>query len=368
MKILHLTTHLNAGGITKYCLLVGKRQVEEGHDVTILSAGGELEERFREAGIRTINFPIRAKSFLSPKLWMNFSRILGFIKEESFQVLHAHTRVTQVLAGALSRISGIPVVTTAHGFFKRNFGRKIIPAWGKRVVAISSVVSEELEKTHKVQKDKIRIIFNAIDFAAHRKQLAEQNPSELRRALGVKDNTVIIGCIARFVEDKGHAYLIEAAALLKKKNPNFHVILIGDGREKKNLERLVARRGLKKDVTFVAAQGDIIPYYAVIDIFVHPATFREGFGLAILEAMASKIPVVATDIWAVNSIIRNRVNGFLVPPKSADAIQKAIVEIIQNPEFAGSVAENAYQNALQNYSMDRFSRELETVYEEVIKK
>ena len=105
-----------------------------------------------------------------------------------------------------------------------------------------------------------------------------------------------------------------------------------------------------------------------MDVFVHPATFREGFGLTLLEAMVAKIPVVASDIWAINTLIRNRVNGYLVAPKNAKEIEKILEEIIHNPESAGAIAANAYETAARNYSVERMVKEMETVYREIVDK
>lgn len=105
---------------------------------------------------------------------------------------------------------------------------------------------------------------------------------------------------------------------------------------------------------------------SIIDVFAHPATFREGFGLAMLEAMIAKVPIVASNIWAIHSIIRDRVNGFLVEPKNVKQLAETLQYVKDHPDLAESFAQNAYQMASQSYSMDRMARELETVYAEAV--
>ena len=144
MKILHLTTHLNRGGISNYIFTAGALLISKGHEVFVASSGGEMEKEFIEKGFRLLVLPIRTKSELSPKIYFALPPLLRFLKENQIQVMHAHTRVTQVMAFWLSKISGIPFISTCHGFYKRRLGRRLLPAWGEQIVAISDPVAENL--------------------------------------------------------------------------------------------------------------------------------------------------------------------------------------------------------------------------------
>jgi glycosyltransferase involved in cell wall biosynthesis len=365
-KVLHLTTHLNIGGITSYLAIAGAALAQRGVQLSVLSSGGNAEALFREKDIPTHAFPIKTKSELNPKLLFCLPRIIRLVKEEKFVLLHAHTRVTQVLAAWVSRFTGVPVITTAHGYYKPRLGRRLFGCWGKMVIAISPLVAEELEKSHKIKKSKIRVIYNAVDIKEYRKKILEKNPEAVRAEHGIPQGAFLIGSISRLVKDKGHEYLLRAAAKLKKKNPHIFVLIVGDGREKKPLEKLIHKLGLEKNAKLLSSQPDISGILSALDVFAHPATFREGFGLSMLEAMVAKIPVVTTDIWAINSIIRDRVNGYLVAPKNADALAEALKFVLENPDVAGSVAHNAFQMASQAYSSDRLAAELDTVYDEVL--
>ncbi len=368
LKILHLTTHLNTGGITTYISELGTEMTKRGYDITVLSAGGELEEELAAKNLDVLKFSIRTKSLLSPKLFMALPKIVRLVKQRRFDLIHAHTRVTQGLASAVSFLTRVPYISTAHGFYRRRFGRRIFPAWGRRVIAISPLVAEELEKTHKVPRPNIRIVFNGIDVEGHRKKIMGKNPAEVRRAMAIGQNTFVIGCISRLVRDKGHEYLIEAVARLKKKHADVFLVMVGGGREEKRLQRLILDQRLADKALLLPSERDITSILSILDVFVHPATFREGFGLAMLEAMAAKVPVVASDIWAINSIIRHGVNGLLVKPKSASEIEKALASVIENPELAGAMAQSAYAMARDAYSIERMASELETVYSEVLGK
>jgi glycosyltransferase involved in cell wall biosynthesis len=338
-----------------------------GYESAVLSSGGDAEPLYAEKGIRHVPFAIRTKNEFHPKLLWNLPRVVKLVKEEKYGVLHAHTRVTQVLAAMVSRMTGVPVVTTAHGFYKRRLGRRLFGAWGDRVVAVSPLVAEELAKTHKISKDRIRLIFNAIDIEAFRKRVLAQDSEAIRAKLSIPRDAFVIGSVSRLVKDKGHDYLLKAAAKLLKKNPNVFVIIVGDGRERKPLEKLVKKLKLSKNVLLIASDPDITGPLSVMDAFAHPATWREGFGLSMLEAMVAKVPVAVSDIWAINTIVRHRVNGFLVEPKNADKLAETLEFILKNPDVAGSIAHNGYEMASRAYSADRLAGELAAVYEETIR-
>jgi len=339
---------------------------KEGHQVSVLSSGGEKEPVFEEAGLKTYVFLPKTKNVLDPRLWAALPRLVRLIKEENFDLLHAHTRVTQVLSSAASKLTGKPMVTTAHGYYKRRFGRRLFGAWGRRVVAISELVAEELKKSHRLPQSKIRVIFNAVDIPKFRQRLLEKNPALLRQEMGFGEKTFVVGCVSRLVRDKGHEVLIRAVAQLKKKKSDVALLMVGDGREKKRLLGLIRKLGLQKHAFLYPSESDITRVLSVIDVFAHPAIFREGFGLAMLEAMIAKVPIVASNIWAIHSIIRDRVNGFLVEPKDSKQLAETLEFIMEHPDLAESFAQNAYQMASQSYSMDRMARELESVYAEVI--
>ncbi len=368
MKILNLTTHLNVGGISNYLAMAGSRLVRMGHEVVVVSSGGNFEEVLEKKGIRCLDIPIRTKNEFHPKIFLALPKLVRLVKEEKFDLIHAHTRVTQVLGSLVSKFTGVPLVTTCHGFFKPRLSRRFFGSWGKIVIAISPLVAEDLENSHRVKRSRIRIVQNAIDLEDFESRLLEKDPAALRDEWKIPRDMKVVTSISRLVQDKGHDYLIRAVGDLKKKKEDFYLLIAGDGREKKNLEKLIRKSGLEKQARIMDTRVDVTSILSVTDIFVHPATYREGFGLVLVEAMVAKKPVIATNIRAVNALIRNRVNGFLAEPKSEKELAEAIEFIVANPKLTVSIVENAYQSATELYSIDRMVNELETVYEEAARR
>ena len=365
-KVLHLATHLNLGGISSYLLILGEAFTKRGHVMAVLSSGGQKKEDLERAGIRCFDLPIRTKSELHPKLLWAVPKVVSLVKNEKFDLMHAHSRVTQVLAAAVSRLTGLPYISTAHGFYNARWGRKLFPCWGERAVAISDLVAQELSKTHAVSQDKIRVIHNALDLDALEKRLSQKEPFKIRSEHGIPPEAFVVGCISRLVRDKGQEYLVEALRSLAGSVPNIFLWIVGDGRERGRLEALIKKYSLQDHVRLDPGVNDTTTVLSAIDVFAHPATFREGFGLAMAEAMVAKKPVVATTIPAINTIFQNGVEAVLVPPKNAPALAQAIQQLAADKKRALSIAENGHALAVRLCNPVRQAEEMERVYREIV--
>lgn len=366
MKILHLTTHLNLGGITQYILSASVSLRKKGHEIYVASSGGEMEEEFKKKGLRHRSFDIRTKSELSPKIYLALPALIRWVREEKIDLIHAHTRITQVMAAWIAWLTKVPFVTTSHGFYKLRLGRRILPAWGRRVVAISEPVGHHLRDNFHVSPEKIRIVYNGVDLPDFVSRFARHQPELVRSKYRIPGPAHVIGTTARLVPDKGHEYLIRAVKSLGGEIKDLYLIIVGDGRYRKFLETLTKNLNLQDRVVFTGNLKDVSEPLAAMDIFVLPAIWREGFGLSIAEAMACCKPVIVTNIWALNTLIHNRINGFLVEPRSVADLAGAIRLLIQEPAIRDGIARAGQRTAELKFSLERMVDELEDVYEEAV--
>ncbi len=151
MKIFLLTTHLEMGGIPIYVIELARALKRRGHEPVVLSSGGMLQRRLAGEGIRHYQISCRTSSEISPKLWLGvFPGLLKIFREERPDLIHAHTRVTQVLAWALSSVTGVPYVTTCHGLYRFRWGRRVFRCWGSWVMAISHATMDRLGQQYRL--------------------------------------------------------------------------------------------------------------------------------------------------------------------------------------------------------------------------
>ncbi len=365
MNVLHLATHVDIGGITSYIATLSKAMAKKGHKSSVISSGGNAWAFLTRSGVLCYDHLIRTKSEFNLRLWWSLPQIVSLVKQEHYDILHAHSRVTQVLAFFVSKLTGVPVVSTAHGFYKPRIGRRLFPAWGKRVIAISPLVAESLEKDHHVPARKIRMVQNAIDLESFSRRLGQQDKESLRLRYGVPKEAFTVGTLSRLVKDKGHEYLIEAVRQVSAVHPNVFLLIVGDGREKEALKKQTAQT-LPGRSKMIPGVQDTTAVLKMMDCFAHPATWREGFGLSIAEAMVAKLPVLATDIPAINTLLVDGQNGCVVKPKDAAMLAGALNGLIRDPELARRLAEKGHETAVSLCRPERMADEVEKVYREVV--
>ena len=365
MNVLHLTTHLNVGGITTYILRLIKPLRNLGDQTFVLSSGGKCVPELEERGAKTFKLPIRTKSELNPILYLSIPAVKKIIRDHKIDLLHAHTRVTQVMAYWIQKSIGIPVVTTCHGFYKNRLGRRILPAWGDRVIAISQGVADHLRDDFKVSPTKIRVVNNGVDLDEIDPAYKVHDPEQAKLKYGFSKNDLVIGIVAQLVADKGHEYLIQAIHILQKEFPSIRLLIVGDGNQKKNLQKLVAELKLEKRVILTGNISDVTHPLAATDIFALPATWREGFGLSIVEAMACHKPVIVSNIWALNALIENKVTGILIEPRQVETLAHAISQLVKNPALQREIGTNARKMVEDFFSITRMAKEVHEVYLEI---
>ncbi len=349
MKILLMANHCNTGGITTYLLNLSKGLIRLGHQVFLVCKEGECAEFFKDSGVECIFMDIRVKSEVHPKLWMAIPSVVKIIKDRKVQIVHAQTRVTQVMAAAASQLTGVPYVSTCHGFFKTRISRRLFPCWGKGVIAVSNGVKDHLINDFHLREEKVALIFNGIDIGQFK--LGNHDERQKKRLQWHVEGGPIIGIIARLSSVKGIDVLIDAFSAVKAQFPSLCLLIVGEGPEKKRLEGLVAEKGLKAAVRFEPIVNQTSGILPIFDLFVMPS-LQEGLGLAVMEAQACGIPVVASNVGGLPDLIDDGKTGLLVPPGNSRQLAEKIVFMLSHPEEALRMATAARQHITANFSSD----------------
>jgi glycosyltransferase involved in cell wall biosynthesis len=260
-------------------------------------------------------------------------------------VVHAHTYKAGVLASVAGRLTGVPVVIfTPHGhIFARGARIPGVPESGWKLAALRWI-------TRAAQACAQRV--TALSDADLREQLAlELSPPSkyvvVRNGIDVErfaaraggrrfEGSPVIGAVGRFSSEKGHRYLVDALARVRLKLPRARLVLVGYGELEGDLRRQVERLFLEEAVTF-AGERDSAEALSSFDVFAQPSLY-ESQGLAILEAMAAAVPVVATKVGGVGDVVQEEETGLLVPPADPDGLAAAIIRLAGEPEFTARLA------------------------------
>lgn len=365
MRILLLTTHLNIGGISTYTVSLAKALKAKGEDVVVASSGGVLVSELTSGNISHIKINISTKSELSLKVLRGIVDVYKMVKRLNIDVIHSQTRVTQVVGFIVSKLCKVRLVTTCHGFFNKNMGRTLIPAWGDRVIAISDAVEKHLIKDFQVPKEKVSLIYNGIDIKKYLRDFSEQEKFDLKDSFGIRRDHAVIGTIARFTPDKGHDILLQALYEILKEKPNVQLVFVGDGKERYKIIDQVQRLGLAENVIFVKPQINTVGILSVMDVFMFTPRRKEGLGIALLEAMASGKPVVATNVGGISSIVRDTVNGFLVKPSRHELLVEPVIRLLKDRALYQKMVQAGKETVIERFSINGMADKVQELYKEI---
>lgn len=354
---------MNVGGIANYILTLSEALKARGASCMVASSGGNLEVELARRLIPHRYLNIRTKSEFSPKVFRSIFDIAGIIKDEKIDIVHAHTRVSQAAVFFSSRITGVPYVTTCHGFFKKRL-RKIFDTWGRRVIAISDAVDEHLEEDLGVEEGRIALIYNGVDAARFEKELPAGEIEDARRSIGLNGGPVI-GTIGRLSPVKGQKYLIEAMAMVLSKRKDARLVMVGDGPEEAALKDLAGSLGIGSSVRFIGSTFDTRRLLSVMDIFVLPSV-KEGLGIALLEALASGKCCIASDVGGIGNVIRNGVNGILVPSGDSTSLAREILRLSDDAALRKAMGISGREVVKSRFSLDSMADKIMALYEEAL--
>ncbi len=363
MKVLQVTTHMEIGGIPSYVISLARALKSRGHDCAIASSGGALEPELKKYAISHIPIDIRTKSELSPKVVRSIFQVRKIVKDGKADIIHAHTRVSQVVAFFVSRMTGIPYVTTCHGFFKKR-ARKIFDTWGSKVIAISNPVSTQLEGYLGVDEARIELVHNGVDADKFSKDRSEEEITAIKRALGIGPAPVV-GTIGRLSDVKGQNLLIEALAGLIKNGARVNGLIVGSGPEEMPLKNMARSLGVENAIHFFGADPDTHKFLSVMDIFVFPSVM-EGLGLSLLEAMASARPCIASRVGGIPDLIEDGKTGMLFDAGDAKALGGQVVRLLNDDKLRKELGRAARGLVVKKFSLDMMAGEIERVYKGVL--
>jgi glycosyltransferase involved in cell wall biosynthesis len=243
-----------------------------------------------------------------------------------------------------------------HGVFQNKLRSLVIRYLYPRadlVICPSRGVSEDLSNNYDMRKDAIRVINNPVDI----KEIAEYS-AENTDEPAIGRNTNIIMAMGRLGNEKGFDHLIKAAAILKKTPMDFRLVIVGEGRERKNLEDLISEFRIGDTVELAGFQRNPYTFLSRSTIFVLSSLF-EGFPNVLLEALSLGIPCVATRCpTGPEEILHDGVNGLLVPPGDEQALAEAISRLLHDDELRKRFSENGRMRA-EDFAVEKIVRQFE---------
>ncbi len=221
--------------------------------------------------------------------------------------------------------------------------------WVNRFIAVSDEVKTALVAELGPLQDKIAVICNSVDVERYRQTV---DRAAIRRQLGLAEDAHLMAVVATFKRQKGHGYLVEAAAGVIPQAPNFHLLFVGDGELREELQTQTRRLGLEKHIHFLGLRSDVPALLAASDYFVLPSLW-EGLSMALVEAMASGLPIIATAVSGTTQVMIPGETGLLVPPGDVDGLKQAILRLLADPARARAMGAAARQHVAAQFGAEK---------------
>ena len=326
MKILHVETGRHLYGGPQQVIYLISALSERGHDSTLVCPPDSgIDSAARMAGIRVENL------FCAGDLDLPFAyRLAQYIQATKPDLVHCHSRRgADVLGGLAARFADVPAIVSRR---VDNTEMRLMAALRyrpfKKIIAISVAIAEVLRACD-VDADRIEVIRSAVDTERF---AAAPDCAVFREEFSVADDDFVIAAAGQLIPRKGHRYLLQAVADLKRTYTNIRLIIFGEGYLNNQLRAQAASLGLADTVQFAGFRDDLDDFIGCFDVFAHPA-LAEGLGVATLKAAAAGIPVVGFDAGGLSEAVDDGETGLLVPAEDVLQLQNALRRLLTDKDL-----------------------------------
>lgn len=362
-KLMLLAVGLGVGGTESHVLELASRLDRARFDVTVCALKGEgvIAAELRNRGVRVVTLGGRGK--LDARVLLRLWRL---VRRERPDIIHAFLFWANLAGRVVGRLLQVPVrLSSYHDVEVRRIWHRAIPdsltlSWTHSLICCSDAVRRSVRSHLGGEAQKYLAIPFGIDIG-----LYERAASVKRRELGLREDLAVLGTVCRLIEPKkGLAVLLQAVAQLKEQagTPGFQLLIVGEGPAYGGLRALSERLGIAPWVVFAGLRRDIPGLLPLMDLFVLPSLY-EGFGIAILEAMAAGRPVVATAVGGIPEVVVHGETGLLVPPGDPVSLADALRELLAHPERARVLGARGRERAREKFRIESIVRQHETLYE-----
>ena len=302
---------------------------------------------------------IEMRSSLDPFAVIQLRR---FMREERIDIVHAHSSRDAWLVGYATRFwKRRPVVVRTRHIRNPIRGRFVYTKLTDHIVTVSEDVKRHLLERG-VVSEKVTAIPTGIDLARFDRNRIS---ADLRAGFGFKRDDFVIGIVAVLRGKKGHRFLIDAVDRLSDECSGLHLLIVGEGPMEEEIDRQIAAARRPERFHRVGARSDVPALLAAIDLFVMPSV-QEALGTSIIEAMAMRVPVIASNVGGIPELVHDGETGLLVPPEDPAGLAKAILKVIEDRSLAKRLADHANDRVVLHYTLPAMIDRLEILYERLV--
>lgn len=366
-KIAHFIDSDDPGGAETIVIEMCRKIENYGYAPEIYHFGNPwLESKCKEYKIPTKlvpNHSLYKSIFTLPLFYFYFTK---FLKRQNIEILHSHLFDSIMGACFSTFIARIKHVGTLHDIFtiennKLNIYMLMLATLlGTRLVGVSNQIIDHMNKLGTFSGRNIKVIKNGVDL----KKFTGTEDKKLRENLGISKDDIVLICVGRLVKIKAHEVLIDAFKLLQDLERPIKLLIVGDGPEREKVEQIIVGLDLRKNIIMLGPRDDIPDLLKISDCFVLTSR-SEGLSCSIIEAMASGLPVVATNVGGNSELIEEGKNGYLVQVDDSVALADGVKKIILNISIKKKYGERSSAIIRNQYSLDLMIENYVNLYNEM---
>lgn len=369
MRVLHLITRLPIGGAERMLVSVLRHLPVEQFEslVCCIQDRGELAEEVESLGIPVIDLKLMDKHGYDRRV---VPALRSLIRDRQIDLVHSHLYHANMYGRLAAKHEAVPAIASVHNTYtRRKWYRHLINRYlGRhsfRVTAGSVDVEKDLLGVDRLPRKKVILLPNCIDLTRVDTGLSKED-AKIR--LGFQTDDLVLATVGRAEEQKGHSVLLEAFAHLRNSAPNgvrLKLLLVGDGRLLPALREMARDFGIDAYCQFPGNLPKLADVYRGIDIFIMPSLW-EGLSLAMLEAMAAGLPMIATDVGGAREVLGDSKWGLLIPPNNPAAISTAVERLLTDDRLRSEIARAGKRRVEENYSVTSLAHSLSDLYRSAV--
>lgn len=359
-RVLHVAIPLDRGGVLSFLRGLGKAMTRTGEvesSVCYVSSS-DLHQDFQRDDIAATRLGGSIREFVQVR-----RRLIETVLDVRPHIIHAHGLYDVLLASSVASKLQIPVVHTVHGAWYSSQASRLkgylydiayrsILSKVKKVVVVNPAMVRQMCEKFGLPASEVTYIANGV----------ELKRTSVPKATSVSaDDPIVVGFVGRLSQEKGVDIAIEAFADIHRHRSSTRLKIIGDGPLRKDAEASVRAGGLENAVEFAGWLADVEPELVNIDVLLLPSR-TEGMPLIVLEALSLGIPVVASDVGALGTLVFPGINGQLLTKPSSGAVARAVLKIISDPETLLQYKSRAYSSVGEQHSMSRVAEDYLRLY------
>jgi glycosyltransferase involved in cell wall biosynthesis len=329
----------------------------------IVQPESPLHQKAREAELPVLPFKMRNEFDLPAIL-----RLAWAMKRKKCLLVHFHDAHSVAVGSVAASLAKVPfrIITRRVDFpLKKNyFSRRKYMKNVDTIIAISEGVKKVLVEGG-VDPENVEVISSGIDFSSFEEDSSALTSKDyLHREFSFAVDDYLVGIVAHLADHKGHQYLIRATKILKQQSPKIKTIIVGEGPLSMELDRQAKELDVEDIIFFLGFRKDIPKILSSLDLFVL-SSHLEGMGSSILDAMASRLPVVATKVGGIPEVVIHGETGLLVPPRNPSALARAILMLYSDKTLASRLGQKGYELVHRKFSAEAMADKVVRLYEKV---